>query len=99
MKARGFKLKQIWVDADGFPGSAGNPLGPVKRYLDPAQFVEALQRLTANTDEAFSSRLCGELYAYARGLKALWEVTHSNMDENGLNGGKRDAPEQGRLPF
>jgi hypothetical protein len=55
-----------------------------------AELTDELVRLTEKTDEDFSKRLCGELYAYARGLKALWEDARTAKVLPGISGEKEE---------
>jgi hypothetical protein len=80
MKARGFRLMQVWVDAEGFPGKAAEREGAKKQELTLEQFEEVLVRLTSGTDEAFVPRLYGELAAYAKGVRETWDLSRMNQE-------------------
>jgi hypothetical protein len=99
MRAQGFKLKQIWVDAEGFPGKAGAGFQEVRPSLSVAELSDELVRLTKNMDGDFTLKLCGELYACARGIKALWDDARTSQYLPGLGGDTEDEKEGDGLPF
>jgi hypothetical protein len=75
MQARGFKLKQIWVDAEGFLGSGKKAEESACPAMSLDQLLAVLAEITVGADEAFQSRLYGELAAYARGVRELRDLT------------------------
>jgi hypothetical protein len=78
MREKGFKQKQIWVDSQGFPGLGGPDKAAKKNFLDRGVFLDEVQKAIEGTDEAFARRLYGELAAYARGLRELWNLDKRN---------------------
>ena len=80
MKARGYRLVQVWVDAEGFPVKVGDVDGVKKPGLTFDQLKEMLVRVTAGADEAFALRLYGELAAVAQELRKVWDVSRMNQD-------------------
>jgi hypothetical protein len=99
MKEKGFKLKQIWVDTEGFPGKAGGGLRQVRPMMTVDELLAEIVRLTGNTDPDFNRRLCGELYAYAKGLKAIWEDARRTPGLPGMDGERKNEKEEGNLLF
>ncbi|MDR1863533.1 MAG: hypothetical protein LBQ67_06405 [Treponema sp.] len=78
MKERGFRLMQIWVDAEGFPGrSRAGRQSPRPEYTKD-QLIEVLEHVTTGTDEDFTAKLFGELAAYAKGVRELWEISRQS---------------------
>ncbi|MDR3140026.1 MAG: hypothetical protein LBT95_10220 [Treponema sp.] len=75
MNDRGFRLKQIWVDKEGFPGNGRKGREALQPPMSLDQLVNELVRLTEGIDENFKSRLYGELAAYARGVRELMNLT------------------------
>ncbi|MDR1904865.1 MAG: hypothetical protein LBQ88_21605 [Treponema sp.] len=77
MQERGYRLMQIWVDAEGFPGrsKAGRQTPRPEYTLD--QFLALLSQVTDGTDEGFQTKLYGELAVYARGVREAWDVAQS----------------------
>jgi hypothetical protein len=80
MQARGFRLKQVWVDAEGFLGKGTKAGGMERPAMTLSQLLDELVDITAGTDETFEKRLYGELAAYARGIRELWELTRMSPD-------------------
>lgn len=75
-----FIQKQVWVDAEVFPGKVAEKGGAKKQELTLSQFEEVLSRVTAGTDVAFASRLYGELAAFAKGVREVWDLSRMNRD-------------------
>jgi hypothetical protein len=80
LKARGYRLMQVWVDAEGFPGKAAERGGAKKQELTLKEFEDMLVRLTAGTDDNFAPRLYGELAAYAKGVREVWDLSRMNRE-------------------
>jgi hypothetical protein len=93
MRARGYRQKQIWVDAEGFPGRGGGALGFFRPSMTLEQLTAELVRLTGGMDEEFARRLYAELAAHARGIKAMREETRLQKELPELYGGKKEEPE------
>lgn len=80
MQAKGYRLKQIWVDADGFPGKGYKEQDVNNSELSLSQLNDELVRLTTGADDLFAARLYGELVSYARGVRELWDLTCMSPD-------------------
>jgi hypothetical protein len=80
MGAKGFRLKQIWVDDEGFPGGGRKPREAVKPTEPLGQLFDELVRVTAGIDEDFKARLYGELAFYERGIRELRLLSRMNPD-------------------
>jgi hypothetical protein len=80
MQDRGYRLLQVWVDAEGFPGKAQERSGAHKQELTLDQLEAELVRLSVDTDEAFKARLFGELAAYAKGARVLRDLTRMSPE-------------------
>jgi hypothetical protein len=80
MKDRGFRLMQIWVDAEGFPGkSKAGRQSPRPEYsLD--QLLDVLAHVTVGADESFQAKLYGELAVYARGIREAWDLSRQSQE-------------------
>jgi hypothetical protein len=71
---------QVWVDAEGFPGKARERGAAQRPVLTLDQLKEVLVRVTTGADEDFALRLYGELAAYARGVRELWDLSRMNQE-------------------
>ncbi|MDR2178488.1 MAG: hypothetical protein LBP20_10690 [Treponema sp.] len=95
MKARGYRLMQVWVDVEGFPGKVAQRGGARKPEMTLDQLQEVLVRVTQGADEDFTLRLYGELAAFAKGVREVWDLFRMNRDlfrqEEEKN--KRSVPE------
>jgi hypothetical protein len=78
MKARGYRLMQVWVDAEGFPGKAAQRGGIKKPEMSLSQLQDVLARVIEGADEAFTLRLYGELAAFAKGVREVWDLSRIN---------------------
>jgi len=80
MRALGYKVKTIWIDDAGFPGRGPTDRPPLKPELTREEFEEELTRAVSGTDSGFRARFYGELAAYIRGLRGLWEYRRQNPE-------------------
>ncbi|MDR2784641.1 MAG: hypothetical protein LBB83_01870 [Treponema sp.] len=80
MKARGYRLMQVWVDAEGFPGKAVGRSGVKPSEMTLTQLEDVLVRVIEGTDEVFTLRLYGELAAFAKGVREVWDLSRMNQD-------------------
>ena len=94
MKARGYRLVQVWVDGAGFPGKVSDVDGEKKPALTFDQLKALLVQVTSGADEDFALRLYGELAATAQELRKIWDLFRMNQD---LFTDKEDDDESGVL--
>jgi hypothetical protein len=80
MKARGYRLMQVWVDAEGFPGKVAQRGGARKPEMTLDQLQDVLVRVTQGADEDFTLRLYGELAAFAKGVREVWDLSRMNRE-------------------
>jgi hypothetical protein len=94
MKERGYRLLQVWVDAEGFPGKAQERNGAHKQALTLSELEDVLVRVTEGTDEAFKARLFGELAAYAKGARELRDLARikARLLDQGEEGSIKKLP-------
>jgi hypothetical protein len=80
MKAGGYRLMQVWVDARGFPGKVQDRDGAKGREVTLGQLEDVLAGVVAGTDGDFAPRLYGELAAFAKGVREIWDLSRINQD-------------------
>jgi hypothetical protein len=80
MKEKGYRFMQVWVDAEGFPGKAAQRGGARKSEMTLDQLQDVLFRVTQGADEDFKLRLYGELAAFAKGVREVWDLSRMNRE-------------------
>jgi hypothetical protein len=80
MKSKGFRLKYVWVDYQGFISDASGTAGSDKPCISLFKLLDHIDDFVQGMSAFEAERLYAELAAYGKGIRGVWEAGRLQPD-------------------